>query len=788
MAFDVAVYTDVLAREAIDGIDGFNFQAVSPGISGTDRQRIREGLLHRVIPSWSLAHDDLSHPPTCAYIQVDGRAYLTRGKSTGRTNSGRPGNQLTQAIVTSDLDDFVPYRPAQLYGALTWNLAKAPGAQLDPWTSPLEIRPEFEAAALMEYLRADTWAVGVLPQFLTMLDGVLADEPRKLVLLHPDLDVVMRWIALGTLFVDAETARKLQFRALVDDPRRVNAGIVGVSPEFSGTDLGTANVLDLVRRSAPGVGVSDSARVRATWFLERGADEALTAIEIAQRWEPALGSALATETARLIALPGDDLDRQAAWQTSLAAVTGLAAAGLADDLALYAEDLCEAAATYGPTSPAEFGVAAAAMRRAHEAGVDELAAGIAMPTLEALARVPAAAEIFAAELVGAARPITWGSAEAREQAGGYLTEVLAGAPLELLPELFTAALVLGATVSAERLARSAADLADLWLRDPRIGRERWRRWFGKELVVAAAAAKLVTAYRANDGVAVQRLMRGEWDFLAAADPTLAGWITAGQIGRLPATERAARLAGVATVPTEAWRVVLSSTRLPNDAALWGVWIAKRGLTADLAGLTRMWLDQALKTDPNDPNAPIPGDWSPVMRSLEDAGDPDLARIAGEYARAKTALDKARSAIYEKPNVSLDGCVSGAKAFTQLFLVEIGRLLVGSTNADGVRALLAATGPSGPTSIRVYLHRLVDTGQGSRAIALALAARERPVEVVALAVEKVLDQIAASRPEVIREARQDRSLREELQNYLTRGREPRQTPRKFGRPFNRGKEG
>ena len=30
--FDVALYTDTRASEAIDGIDGFNFQAISEGM------------------------------------------------------------------------------------------------------------------------------------------------------------------------------------------------------------------------------------------------------------------------------------------------------------------------------------------------------------------------------------------------------------------------------------------------------------------------------------------------------------------------------------------------------------------------------------------------------------------------------------------------------------------------------------------------------------------------------------------------------------------------------------
>jgi hypothetical protein len=46
--FEVAVYTDVVAADAVDGVDGFNFQAVSPGVDGGALVQIRERLLHRV--------------------------------------------------------------------------------------------------------------------------------------------------------------------------------------------------------------------------------------------------------------------------------------------------------------------------------------------------------------------------------------------------------------------------------------------------------------------------------------------------------------------------------------------------------------------------------------------------------------------------------------------------------------------------------------------------------------------------------------------------------------------
>ncbi|WP_051050947.1 GAP1-N2 domain-containing protein [Nocardiopsis salina] len=475
MAFEVATYTDVTSSEAIDGVDGFNFQAVSPGLTGEDRQRIREGLLHRVVPSWALGHDPLDHPPTCAFTVEGGRSYLALGRSTGTTNSGRPGNQVTQVIAASDPDDFVPYRPAQLYGARRWELEKAPGPELDPWVTPLEIRPEFEADALRSLVVDDEWATRVLPHFLTMVDEAAGPEPVKAVLLHTDLDTVMRWIALGTLFVDPERAQTLRFRALVDDPWRADAALVGVSPEFGPVDLDSANVLDLVGRTVPGIEPSGAAQARAELFLGHDAADALSAVETARRWEPALGPVASLDAARIVAVPGVDTGGARAWRTAVSAIDGLAGAGQEDDLALYGEELGDVAVTHGPTTDEEFTLAGRAVHSTHALGLDEVACGVLVPVLEALTAAPECAGAFARELSGAEKPLEWGSEEERSAAGAFLDNVFGSAPGDALPDLMEAARSIGAPLSQARLDEAVDELAKLWAGDPELGRDRWKR-------------------------------------------------------------------------------------------------------------------------------------------------------------------------------------------------------------------------------------------------------------------------------------------------------------------------
>jgi hypothetical protein len=788
VAFEIAVYTDVVASEAIDGVDGFNFQAVSAGLTAVDQQRIRESLLHRVVPAWALEHDELSHPATCAYVVRAGRSYLSRGKSTGTTNSGRPGNQLTQAIVTSDPDDFVPYRPAQLFGALEWTLERAPTSQVEPWVTPLEIRPEFEVTSLEEFVSGDEWASSVLPHFLTMLDGALAPEPKKLVLLHTDVDVVMRWIALGTLFVDAEAARMLQFRALVDDPWRADAALVGVSPDFGSGEFSSANVLDLTQRDMPSIVPSDVARLRAAWFLQQGADDALNAIEIARRWEPALGSQLAHDAARIVALPEDASERGSRWRTAMSVVERLASAGLRDDLALYAEELCEATLSYGPTSDDEFRLAGRAIRRAHDLGVEEVASGVAVPTLEALAAIPAVSQGFAKELSGVEVSIRWDSADAQEAAGAFLGEVMAGAPTSALPEVFAAARVIGAAVPESTLTPAAANLSALWLRDPRLGRDTWQGWIAGNTVVSATARRALNAFRVGDEKALVDLLRGEWDFLAAVvdDPALEGWLKAGQLARSPVEDRQDQIALTTRIPSDAWRVLLAGSTLPRDAALWASWITHHGLPDDLATVVRSALEATLGAHQSDLRHVEVGDWGPLMKSLSGTTDRELSHLARNYARARTAFRGTRDDVRTRSGARLDSCIQFASSLAPLFLADIGWLLLNATNREEVERLMDAAAPWGQEAVRASILNMATTGHGLGAIDHALRARSHPNKDLAAAAEDALAQVLESQPDLALPRNQSR-LRTDMEKYLRHHSKAQRPKRRLGGPFGRGKE-
>jgi hypothetical protein len=364
---DVAVYSDTTADESVDGVEGFNFRALSAGITPEDRRRIREELLHRVHPTWNNAHDELDHPPTCAYLRHDGRHYLARGHSTGLTLSGRPGNLVTQVVVTDDVAGFGSFRPAQLYAATSWSLADTPSGDLEPWAVPASVRPDFEADALLDMLSHDPWAVRVLPHYLTMLEAAATDVPRRLVLIHRDLDVVMRWIAAGSVLLDEESAARLTFRALMDDPSRTKAAVVGVSSEFELEPIVGAHVIDLERRTVSDVQPSDSSTARVDAFLGGVPVTELPVFDLEARWEAPAGAELAARAASALhgTIPTAD-----AWTLALELVEALDAAGA---LTRPEPSIVAALADWSPSTAYEIKTARDTRDRMRVVGADDIA-------------------------------------------------------------------------------------------------------------------------------------------------------------------------------------------------------------------------------------------------------------------------------------------------------------------------------------------------------------------------------------------------------------------------------
>lgn len=759
--FDVAIYTDTRADESIDGSDGFDFQAVSEGITAQDRQVIEQYLLHRRVDDWDADHDPLSHPPTFVFAPQGSRFYLSRGISTGDTNNGRIGNMLTEAIVTADALDLGAMRPAQLFGAVRWSLTKAPGRQLEQWAPPLEIVPAFEVDALCDMIKMDSWATGQLAAILTMVEELLGEASKRLVLITRDEILAQRWSALLTLFVDADRAATVSIRGLVRDPMTAMGDIVAASPDF-GPQLDTvtvragANVIDLDARSVGPVTPSDSARLQADWFARNDALTALGAIELARRWETILGPSRATRAAAAASFPAIYIGHDS-WLEAMEALTDLAAAGQNDDILYHGDALIDVAVMFQPVSADDGTTAARAFLALAAIDAPDATIGVLIPALEAAAASPPFADAWLRAVAEARVPaLNWPDAEAPAQAMTYLVSIARAADERTLPDLMTALARLGLPVSADPLAEPISRLAHAWATDPAVG-ARNGDWIHRAAVIAETVPLLLGRWDEGHGAALQALLAGEWSWLAASPdtptdcrPALAAWLTAAGTAGLPVPERRLALRSAGPLPPESWTVMWRGTDLRSDSLYLAEWIEHTGVVTDRAG---RWLcehyDRLLRSDHPSPSArdlliavanPAIQVYSPLLWQL--------AQSVGEISADCRYVTRTASRV--PPDV-LARVVPALVAYAPLFADFIGELCLGARDRAAIDPLLRARGAIVHAGVLSYMrHDFESSHDATRPVRAALGMirlqRQHPVVIDAAA--EFLQQICESRDDLI----------------------------------------
>jgi hypothetical protein len=624
MGFDTAVYTDVSRDEAVDSVDGFNFQAVSAGIDGADLRHIRELLLHQISNRWPADRDDREHPATAAYLHHEGRFYFSRGLSTGTTSNGRRGNQLTQAVVTRDEADLVPYRPAQIHAAAQWRLEKAAGKESEQWFAPLEIHPDFEAEALLDWARADPQVVALLPTYLSMLEQASDPQARKVVIVHDDLDLVMRWFALGTLLLDDTVARNLEYRAFAIDPFQTRAQLVGVSPQLQQGPITGAHIVDLMAGTTSAFPITDSARKVVEWVSRLDAFDALDVIGIARRWMPVIGvptgaaGAEMVTGARIAALGRDE------WDLGIAVIEGLAENGLEDDLELYLDELAGSVASYQLQDQRDFERSARSARFAAGTGITGLAEAILAPALESLAEAPRFAAAWAAEL-NADRSWAWPVLEDPARVGELLADIIRSAPDEALGDLLSLARGCARELPADLLRPTVDRAAALVLQEPSRYASQMQHWYGRADVRAAVRAGILLRLEPSSPVRVATfgdLARGGWDVLDPSGEALTReaatfkpWLTAAALSRLPLDERAERIRTTSGLRSDTWQLALTGATLPADMPVFVAWVARIGSHPGLTNHLRSRLEPVLAEDPKHAKAKTVETWIPLVDAL-----------------------------------------------------------------------------------------------------------------------------------------------------------------------------
>lgn len=709
--FDVSIYTDSTGAESLDGVDGFNFQGASEGFTPVDRRAVQEYLLHQVVTGWSIDNDPLAHPPSCRYRPVGDRFYLARGRSTGKTNNGRPGNQLTQSIVTGDIADFAPYRPAQLFGARRWCLEKAE-RNLESWVTPLEIDPEFEASELKDGLLDDPWAIEMFPAFLTMIEEAVAERSKKLVIVHDDLEVVMRWIALGTLFLDLELAVSVKFAALVKNPLAVDAAIVGTSSVFDPPPLGVGggayNVFDVLNRQTTPVQVSRSARDQAEWFTELDAEDALAAVELARTWESAMGADDATRVARLVQLGGSGLV-EGDGDAAMRAVISLVDSGQADDLAMYADELSAAAQQAHFDTEDYVRTAARALWSARRVGADEFGFRIAAQTLRAVSDHSALVIAWAHEMneLSTQSPADPALGMYIRQYQNSWVEAVNGAPAEAMSDLMVVANAFALEAHPEAVRDGLARFEEYWARNPGLSGDRVHRMYRHETTVGTVK-RVVGLLEEGDRDVTADLLGGQWDWVSEEMRTpLDGWIAAARIAVVPPKKRATLLGDErrsASIPPGAWSVVLAGVELAADARLIGQWIDRTRIVSPSLG---RWLAEEIdriRKQVGSEGAAV----RPVLRALLGRGvrieSRDLDPILNEMRFLSRAYAAANQSIDFPENRALDEFAARIGSCRSFFMIEIGSLLIDARDTRALRRLIREAGDVCGTAMTEELRR------------------------------------------------------------------------------------
>lgn len=740
MAFEAAIFTDVTAAESVAGLDGFHFQSVSPGFTGEDMAAVQGELNFVPTPTWATAHDgdELSHPEQSSYAVRQGRFYFTRSVARGLTTNGRPGNQLTEAAATSSRDDLVPYSPAQLMTATAWTLAKAVGKTRDPWLTPLQIDPRFEDIELERFARSDPWVLSALPAFVTMLQRSLTEEGHRVFIQHRDAATVLRWIALGSMLLDAESATQLTFRVFTASPWNGSFKVVGVHPDLlalvpaaSWQNVPSASWIDVEARAFGQIEPTPLAQSAVRWFVDHGIFEAMGAIQLAGQLQESLGDELAVRVAELFTFGG--AAGRDSWELTCRAVSGLIASRETHLIESYADEVIDALTTFQPRDDHDFRQVAEVIGGLLDARLGDIAAGITAPTVEALAATPRGAGAFALRLSAAQGRMVWTDAESQAAAGRAWATALAGAQATELSALFTATTLLALDIDRSLLMPAVDRLAEQWAAHPALGAAR-AGWYAAELVEEAVAAVVSAALAAGDATQLRALSRGEWSALSVNSRSpMSGWVRAADLAARAPIERTRLLeAGTARgIPESSWRLVVDAQNgepvRTLNAPLWAAFIRQIGLPQDLGIEVARRVRQGRESPELVQDADGFLRWSvlfDVLHELSTAGasiSPAVADVVDEVHRARAGFVAARRSRTEVPNRALRDSARDAKLWAMEHPASTGELLVHAADRAGASATAELLGAVTGQTIDAFLTAYATKGHGEDGLRAALAA-------------------------------------------------------------------
>lgn len=288
--FDSLYYTDCVPGQGLRGGAGFQFQAVSSGVSHDTMSLVQRTSLYEAPVAWMREQREVAdYPPSLTHVHADGVYATARGRYLGTEANGvREGNQFTHAVATTDPDAYGLVRPAQLWEASWWAEKPAPTTKCEQVAADPEAGP-WGIDALREWVLGrpdgEEWLLAVHSAF----DLVHESGGRRVLFAGADVTEVVGWIAAGTVLMAQRRALRLGFRVFATNPRQSRHDVLAVHDDWAGSfgDPARDNgftVFNLTTGRHSEIEFTDSARFWVPRFLREDPYDVVDAIELAQRF------------------------------------------------------------------------------------------------------------------------------------------------------------------------------------------------------------------------------------------------------------------------------------------------------------------------------------------------------------------------------------------------------------------------------------------------------------------------------------------------------------------------
>lgn len=602
--YETAIYTDVRSADSLDGRGGFNYQSASPGFSGTDRSVGESRMLHQVGAA-------LSTEESFAYRQVGGRFYFSRGKDLGATLSGRPGNQITEIVVTGDAADIQPYTPAQILGATTWSLVPRPDNVSEQWAAPPSIGADLENFEAMSWIWNDPRRREFFPAVLSALEArSTGRNSAKVVLVHSEPRTVLRWLAAASLLLNDLAVRSLSLRGLTTDPNSAQADIVACPPGLGTDALAGAVVCDLenLRGGAPGLSFGVE---RTLALLDEDLDDGVEIVSRARRWDPAVGERSAFWASEFVEgrLSGDAETQSTDMVVRL--VEDLARGGFGEDLEVYQQEFGNALKRCRMSSEEDALLLARAAAQTRSGGNDRLTEILLAALAEELIEHPRSFVVCAQELLATGQNPWPGSPSLWAE---RLSEIARRLPEGELPEAFALAGYLQSALDADLWDRREGEYALYLVSHPEDVARTEGLWNGSRIREMLRSQLLRTLESevgysmrpiATGGGHFGEFVGGSWKDLVRlssneSGPTsnsVLGWQKIADFAAKDPKERRSVLSKSGTeFSAGSWKSALADTSPADHPKLWKAWIEACGTNEDFERFVVQEVDQDLATD------------------------------------------------------------------------------------------------------------------------------------------------------------------------------------------------